>query len=126
LGSPENWYGCLGEERKSLAPTRNWTTIPWPSSLQHYYINWINLVLCNRWKSQTLPSLQLWGEIKREQSLASFARVIQKLKIQNRSKWKRKNCREGFRPSCSQPRPLSQWFPFVFAFKETSGRQKFH
>ena len=23
LGWPENWYGCLGEERKSLAPTRN-------------------------------------------------------------------------------------------------------
>jgi hypothetical protein len=25
-------------------------------------------------------------------------------------------------PSRSQPRPRSQWFPFVFAFKETSGR----
>jgi hypothetical protein len=23
LGWPENWYGCLGEERKSLARTRN-------------------------------------------------------------------------------------------------------
>jgi len=63
----------------------------------------------------------LWGEIKTEQSLVSFMRVIQKLKIQNRCKWKLNHRHVGFRPSCSQPRSHSQWFPFVFAFKETSG-----
>jgi hypothetical protein len=29
---------------------------------------------------------------------------------------------ESFRPSCSKPRPPSQQYPFVFAFKEASGQ----
>ena len=30
----------------------------------------------------------------------------------------------SFRPSCSHPKPHSQWFTYVFAFKETSGQQE--
>jgi hypothetical protein len=47
-------------------------------------------------------------------------KFIEKLKIPNRSEGKGDHHCEGFRPSHSQPRPHSQQFPFVFAFKETS------
>jgi hypothetical protein len=51
-------------------------------------------------------------------NIAQSTRVIQKVKIQHG--WEGKGNHR--RPSCSQSRPRSQRFPFVFAFKETSGR----
>jgi hypothetical protein len=45
-------------------------------------------------------------------------RVIQKVKIKHG--WEGKG--NHLRPSRSQPRPRSQRFPFIFAFKETSGQ----
>ena len=49
-------------------------------------------------------------------------RVIHTLKIQNGWVGKGNNRCEDFRPPHSQPRPHSQGFPFVIAFKEASGR----
>jgi hypothetical protein len=52
------------------------------------------------------------------QTMHVCTRVIQKVKIQHG--WEGKvNHRKLFR---SQPRPRAQRFPFVFAFKEISGR----
>jgi len=49
-------------------------------------------------------------------------RVIHSFKIQNGWVGKGNHRCEGFRPPHSHPRPHSQGFPFVIAFKEASGR----